>query len=201
MDDDDLVARLLAGDEGSFARLVERYHASLVRLAQSFVPSRAVAEEVAQETWLAVLKGLPRFEGRSSLKNWIFRILTNRAKTRGTREVRTVPFTALGPEDEQGSAEPDRFAEDGSWFNPPRPWRTSPECALLGAELESFVRRVIDTLPHKQRVVITMRDVEGFSSEDVRSLLEISETYQRVLLHRARVRVREALDKYLAGTR
>ena len=196
--DGELVRRLLAGDESLFEALVDRYHASLVRLARAFVSSQAVAEEVAQETWMAVLKGLPRFEGRASLKNWLFRILSNRAKTRGVREGRTIPFTAMGSGDAGDAVDADRFGENGSWFNVPRPWLTQPDRRLLDAEVRRLVEEAIEELPDKQRAVITMRDIEGFSSKDVQDYLDVSETYQRVLLHRARTKVRAALEPYLS---
>lgn len=196
--DAELVERLLVGEEPAFDQLVDRYHGSLVRLAQAFVSSRAIAEEVAQETWLAVLRGLPRFEGRASLKNWIFRILSNRAKTRGVREGRSIPFSALGPEGEDGSGlDLERVAVDDLWAGPPAVLVETPERRLLWAELDERIREAIETLPEKQRAVITLRDVEGFDSEEVSALLGVSQTYQRVLLHRARTKVREALEALL----
>jgi RNA polymerase sigma-70 factor (ECF subfamily) len=203
--DFELVQRLLAGDEDAFMWLVNAYHASMVRLALMYVPSRAVAEEVVQETWLAVLEGLPRFEGRSSLKTWIFRILMNRALSRGPRERRTVPFSAMfDPSREGGEAavDPDRFAEAGArwpghWTSPPRSWANVPEERLLGRETLQQVRQAIETLPPSQREVITLRDVDGWSSAEVCNVLGITETNQRVLLHRARSKVRRALERYL----
>jgi RNA polymerase sigma-70 factor (ECF subfamily) len=168
-----------------------------------YVPSRAVAEEVAQETWLAVLDGLDRFEGRSSLKTWIFRILTNTAKTRAVREGRSIPFSALGGEDEEGGAvDADRFLGDdtrfpGHWAAPPQRWEAQPERSLLSSEALQLIEREIAKLPRNQAIVVTMRDVEGFDAEEVRNALDISETNQRVLLHRARTKLRRALEEYL----
>jgi RNA polymerase sigma-70 factor (ECF subfamily) len=187
-----LVAALRAGDERVFEQLVRMYQGTLLRVAQMYVSSRSVAEEVVQETWLAVLNGIDRFEGRSSLKTWIFRILANRAKTRGQREGRTIPFSALG--DSDPAVEPDRF-DNGRWASFPADW---PEERLLGEETMHVIEGAIESLPPAQRAVITLRDVQGWSAEDVRNVLELSETNQRVLLHRARSKVRGALEEYLA---
>ena len=197
---------LRARDEAAFAELIDRYHSSLVRLAMSFVSSRAVAEEVAQEAWVGVLKGIDRFEGRSSLRTWIYRILTNTAKTRAQREARSIPFASLGGggEDEP-SVDPDRFlpADNahwaGHWASYPRRWDDVPEARLLGGETQEVIRQAIDKLPYNQGEVIRLRDVEGFTSAEVCELLSISEANQRVLLHRARTKVRAALEGYLAG--
>jgi RNA polymerase sigma-70 factor (ECF subfamily) len=159
-----------------------------------YVSSRAVAEEVVQEAWVAVLNGIDRFEGRSSLKTWIFRILTNIAKTRGQREGRSIPLSSLAPDDEH-SVDPDRFAENGHWASPPRSW--APEDRLLADETMGVVEAAIAELPPNQAIVISMRDVEGFSAEEACNALDISETNQRVLLHRARSKVRQALEDYL----
>ncbi|HEX9372721.1 MAG TPA: sigma-70 family RNA polymerase sigma factor [Roseiflexaceae bacterium] len=202
-----LVAALRAGDEAAFATLIDRYHASLLRLAMLYVPSRAVAEEVAQETWLGVLQGIGRFEGRSSLKTWIFRILTNRARTRGQREGRSVPFSALaGAAAEPGepAVDPDRFLppehEDaGWWVSYPQSWHDRPEERLLSQETQSVLRQAIDALPPSQREVITLRDLEGWASDEVCGALSVSEANQRVLLHRARSKVRRALEQYFDG--
>ncbi len=193
-DDRRLVAALLAGDERAFRELVDLYHAALVRTARGYVRDLAVAEEVAQETWLAVLTGLERFEGRSSLKTWIFRILTNRALTRATRERRSTPFSAI-PSD--GTAvDPDRFTA-GAWSEPPQPWSDMPSELLLAAETRERLLEAIDSLPDAQRLVITLRDIEGFDAAETCDLLQISDGNQRVLLHRARSRVRELLEPYL----
>jgi RNA polymerase sigma-70 factor, ECF subfamily len=193
-----LVDRLRAGDEGAFMELVERYHAALVRLALSFVRSRAVAEDVAQETWLGVLNGIDRFEGRSSLKTWIFRILVNRAKTRSERESRSVPFSSLEGEGGEPVVDPDRFGTDGAWTSPPRSWEGEPEERLLAAEARAVIDAEIAKLPPVQRRVITLRDIEGLDAVEVRDLLELTDGNQRVLLHRARSRVRQALEEYLS---
>jgi len=191
-----LVERLRAGDEDAFAELVRTYHSSLLRVARLFVPTAAVAEDVVQETWLGVVKGIDRFEGRSSLKTWIFRILTNTAKTRGQREARSVPFSSL--EDADGTFEPavesGRFTPVGHWADPPRAW---PEDRLLSRETLEVIEAAIESLTPAQRAVISLRDVEGWSAEEVRNALDLSETNQRVLLHRARAKVRRALDQYL----
>jgi RNA polymerase sigma-70 factor, ECF subfamily len=201
-----LVEALRRGDEAAFMDLVTRYQAPLLRLAMVFVPSRAVAEEVVQDTWVGVLQGIGRFEGRSSLKTWIFRILANRARTRGQREGRSVPFADLAAADagsdepavDPGSFWPAEHPQGGGWVSYPRQWERSPEDQALSGELQAVIRAAVDALPATQRTVITMRDIEGWSSEDVRNALEISESNQRVLLHRARARVRSAIEQYQA---
>jgi RNA polymerase sigma-70 factor (ECF subfamily) len=197
VEDMHLVDALRAGDEAAFEALMAMYGAAMLRVARMFVASRAVAEEVVQETWIGVLNGIGRFEGRSSLKTWIFRILTNIAKTRGERERRTVPFSALVEQDEPGGVDPARFGEDGHWVNPPRSWAGEPERRLLERETLELLGSEIEKLPPMQAAVVTMRDVEGFTSDEVRNALEISETNQRVLLHRARTKLRRALEEYL----
>jgi RNA polymerase sigma-70 factor (ECF subfamily) len=200
-DDHDLVERLRDGDETAFAELIDRYGATMLRVAQMYVRDRATAEEVVQETWLAVLNGIDRFEERSSLKTWLFRILTNRAKTRGEREGRTVPFSALGGADEADppSVDPDRFlgpdsAEPGAWASPPRAW---PQDRLLARETLGVIQMAIEDLPGAQREVIRLRDIEGWTPMEVADALEITDGNQRVLLHRARSKVRAALESYL----
>jgi len=198
-----LVDALRAGDESAFTRLVEEYGPAMLRVARMFVSSRAVAEEVVQEAWVGVLNGIGRFEGRSSLKTWIFRILTNTAKTRAVREGRSVPFSSLAGEDEEGGAvDADRFLGDdtrfpGHWAAPPQRWEAAPEGRLLAAETLEVLEREIAKLPANQAVVVTMRDVEGFDADDVCNALDISETNQRVLLHRARTKLRRALEEYM----
>jgi RNA polymerase sigma-70 factor, ECF subfamily len=200
-----LVDRLRAGDEASFERLVDELTPSLLRVARMYVRTAALAEEVVQETWLGVLKGLDRFEGRSSLRTWIFRILTNTAKTRAVRESRSIPLSSLDSptaELDGESVDPDRFLSSGRWEGHwasalPR-WSEQPEDQLLAQETVDVVRRAIDGLPPTQRAVISLRDVEGWRSEDVRNVLELSETNQRVLLHRARSKVRQALEEHFA---
>ena len=202
LSDAELIAALRAGDEQAFGQLVDHHHASLLRVARLYVSSQAVAEEVVQETWLGVLKGIDRFEERSSLKTWIFRILTNIAKTRGVREGRTVPFSSLAGDDEGASVDPDRFhpadAERAPqhWAVPPAIWSTEPDERLLSAEVRALILAAIDTLPPNQRAAISLRDIEGWSAEEVRNELGVGETNQRVLLHRARSKVRQALETY-----
>jgi RNA polymerase sigma-70 factor, ECF subfamily len=198
-----LIEGLRAGDEAAFVELMRRYGASMLRVAQLYVRSRAVAEDVVQDSWLAVFKGISRFEGRSSLKTWLFRILTNTAKTRAIREGRSVPFSALAGDEGDGPAvEPERFLGPeerftGHWSIPPSSWAGEPEERLVAAETLDVIQAEIDKLPPAQAVVITMRDIEGFSSDEVRNALDISESNQRVLLHRARTKVRRALEEYL----
>jgi RNA polymerase sigma-70 factor, ECF subfamily len=199
-EDAELVERLRAGDEAAFAMLVHDYGGAMLRVAQMYVSSRAVAEDVVQEAWLGVLNGIDRFEGRSSLKTWIFRILTNTAKTRGQREARSLPFSSLGGDDSEGfepSVGPERFIGTGHWGIPPRAW---PEERLLSGETLSVIEAAIERLPPAQRTVITLRDVQGWSADEVRNALELTETNQRVLLHRARAKVRSALEQYLEET-
>jgi len=196
-----LVEGLRNGDEAVFTALMREYGASMLRVAQMYVSSRSVAEEVVADTWLAIFNGIGRFEGRSSLKTWIFRILVNTAKTRGAREARSIPFSALASDDDESAVDPDRFLgpDDrfaGHWSAPPLSWSGGLE-ALLAEETLDVIRRAVDALPPNQRLVITMRDIEGFDAEEVRNALELSETNQRVLLHRARAKVRQALEDYL----
>jgi len=203
----ELVAALRRGDEQAFMTLVEQHTPSLLRLAKLYVANQALAEDVVQETWLGVLRGLDRFAGRSTLKTWIFRILVNTAKTRAQRESRTIPFSALAPLDDDAgepAIEPERFLPPDDphwpkhWAAPPASWESLPEERLLTHETRERIQQAIEALPPTQREVITLRDVEGWSSEEVCNLLSISESNQRVLLHRARARVRRALEAYLA---
>ena len=193
--DSELVERLRAGDEHAFAELVSTYQQPLVRLALTFVPSRAVAEEVVQETFIGVMRGIGRFEGRSSLKTWIYRILVNRARTTGAREPRHV---SLG-EDRDGLA--GRFSADGAWTDPPSAWPDDVDDRLSAPQVARRVIVAIDDLPGLQRQVVTLRDVEGLSSAEVCELLEISEGHQRVLLHRARTKLRAMFEDELAVER
>ncbi len=190
-DESALVAALRAGDERAFVQLVEAYTPGMRRLALTFVRTPSLADDVVQEAWLGVLKGLDGFRGRSSLRTWIYRIVANIARTRAVREARTTPFSSF--EHEEGpSVDPERFDRSGHWSSSPEPWR-----AVLDAETRRLVEHAIAGLPDMQRQVITLRDVEGWSSEDVCNVLELSETNQRVLLHRARSKVRAALEAYL----
>jgi RNA polymerase sigma-70 factor (ECF subfamily) len=196
----ELLQRLLERDERAFAELIDRYHGPLLRLALVFVPSRAVAEEVVQETWIGVLDGLATFEGRSTLKTWIFRILTNRAKTRGIRENRSVPFSGLS--DQDGDAEPAvdpaRFQANGMWGLPPRRWEdTAADRLLMNQQAVRRMEEAIAALPANQRAVVTLRDIDGLDSDEVCNVLGISETNQRVLLHRARSKLRAVLEEYV----
>jgi RNA polymerase sigma factor, sigma-70 family len=194
-DESALLAALRAGDERAFMELVTAYTPGMRRLALSFVRTPALADDVVSEAWLAVLKGLDRFEGRSSLKTWIYRIVANIARTRAVREARSTPFSAFATADEP-SVDPDRFALDGHWDSPPEPWR-----AILDSEARAVIDTAIVALPGQQRQVIELRDVAGLSADEVRNVLELSETNQRVLLHRARSKVRAALEDYLGDDR
>jgi RNA polymerase sigma-70 factor, ECF subfamily len=195
-----LVAALRAGDEQAFATLVRRHHASLKRVARAYVSTDAVAEEVVQETWLAVIGAVERFEQRATLKTWIFHILTNKAKTRGTRERRSVPFASLGGADDEPAVSPERFQREGDawpghWATPPRPWE-DPERRLESLEAREHLRTAIAALPATQQAVMTLRDVEGLDAEEVCDLLDLSAGNQRVILHRARAKVRDALEQW-----
>lgn len=201
--DTPVLERLRAGDEEAFRLLVRRYHSSLLRLAQTFTGSRATAEEVAQETWLGVLRGLGRFEGRSSLKSWIFAILANRARSRTVRDGRTVLFSELGggPEDDEPAVDPARFDAAGYWNEPPRPWDDlTPERLAGSAEIQASFQRALAELPEAQRAVVVLRDVEGFSSTEACNVLGVTETHQRVLLHRGRSRLRRRLAPLMDGS-
>jgi RNA polymerase sigma-70 factor, ECF subfamily len=201
-EDGELVQQLRAGDEAAFMELIDRYGPTMLRVAQMYVRDRATAEEVVQETWLAVLNGIDRFEQRSSLKTWLFRILTNRAKTRGERDGRQVPFSSLTGAEAEGdelSVDPDRFLgpdspTPGAWAAPPRAW---PEDRVLARETLGVIGMAIDQLPEAQREVIRLRDIEGWTPMEVADALEITDGNQRVLLHRARSKVRAALEEYL----
>ena len=198
-----LVERLKAGDEAAFAMLVRRHQAQMLRVARMYVSSQAVAEEVVGEAWLGILEGLDRFEGRSSLRTWMYRILTNIAKTRGQREGRSVPFSSLAGDDLDAPAVDESWFRGphdqwpGGWISLPEDWRGIPDDRLLSAEVRSLVGAAIAELPPMQAQVIRLRDVLGWSSAEVRNALDISETNQRVLLHRARSKVRRALERYL----
>src|SRR3954470_20860819 len=198
--DSEVVAALKRGDQSVFAELVDAYSPGLLRMARMYVRDRAVAEEVVQETWIGVLRGIDRFEGRSSLKTWIYRILINTAKTRGQRESRSIPFSAAAAADEP-AVDPDRFLGAdhqvaGGWMLGPSEWQT-PEEELLQGETRDAILAAIEELPEQQRAVITLRDVEGFPADEVSDALGISDGNQRVLLHRARSAVRGAIEEQL----
>jgi RNA polymerase sigma-70 factor, ECF subfamily len=207
VDDRELLARLRRRDEAAFTLLVERLHGSMLRVAMVYVGNRAVAEEVAQDAWVGVLAQLDRFEGRSSLRTWVLRIVANRARTRAVRERRTLPFSSLAGLEEPGppAVEPERFLPAGHrwaghWASPPRSWGDLPEERLLSAEIRAEVERAVELLPPAQRAVITLRDVEQMTAAEACRLLGLTEGNQRVLLHRARSGVRRALERYLDET-
>lgn len=202
--DEGALAALRAGDEGTFRELFARNHPMMKRVARSYVDSDAVAEEIVQETWMAIIIGIRRFEGRSSLSTWIFSILTNQAKAHGTRERRALPLSAVVPggEDEV-SVDADRFQKDdeawpGHWATPPRPWQ-KPDRRLLSLEARDHLRDALAQLPERQQLIVALRDVEGRSAEEVCELLDLSQENQRVLLHRGRSRLRAALEQYIEG--
>lgn len=200
--DSALIRQLRVGDEAAFVGLVDRYHGRLIRLAMVFVSIRSVAEEVVQETWLGVINGIGAFEGRSTLKTWIFRILCNRAKTRGVRESRSTPFSALADRGELGepTVPPERFRSIGTWAQAPRCWDDdTPEKLVLRKETMALLMRAIHALPSNQRAVVMLRDVEGLPSKEICDLLEISESNHRVLLHRGRSKLRLAIEEHLNG--
>lgn len=209
VDEHALLAELRSGSEAAFCELVDRYGASMLRVARMRASSQAVAEEIVQETWLRVLRGLERFEGRSSLRTWIFVILANCANRHVRQEGRSIPFAALADEDGERSPSvpPDRFfpAEHPRW---PRCWSSLvdgwadvPDAHLLTLEMRDVLRRALASLPPVQREVMALRDVEGWPADEVCAFLELTPENQRVLLHRARARVRESLSRYLDGNR
>ncbi len=200
-DDRALLARLRAGEEEAFDTLVNRYDAGLRRVARAFVRTPSAADDVVQETWLAVIRGLDRFEGRSSLSTWMFSILANRARTRGTSDARNVPFSGLDLDDEP-AVDPAAFGSDGRWRSVPPRLDADPEAHLLSQELRGHVLAAVEELAPAQRAVMTLRDLAGLGAEEVCSLLEITDGNQRVLLHRARANVRAALAPLVeVGTR
>ena len=202
-DEPALIVRLRAGDEDAFATLVDRYWSSMLHVARGFVATREAAEDVVQETFLAVVTGLDRFEGRSSLSTWMFRILVNRARTRGEREGRTRPFSSVAAADAGGpTVDPDRFTRRGWWaghWEDPPPDVSLPEAGVLAAEMGERLTEAIAALPEAQRAVVELRDVVGLDAAEVCELLGITEGNQRVLLHRGRAKVRAAVEAYLAG--
>jgi RNA polymerase sigma-70 factor, ECF subfamily len=201
-DDDALVARLRAGDEDAFRELLDRYDAPLRRVARTYVATDSAADEVVADTWLGVLKGIDRFEQRSSLKTWIFRILMNIARTRGTRDKRSIPFSSLGPEDDDApTIAPERFQGPdgrypGHWAAFPTRWHDHPEVRAVGHETLAVVQDALEMLPPAQQEVVRLRDLEGWTSAEVCNALGLTETNQRVLLHRGRAKLRAALERY-----
>jgi RNA polymerase sigma-70 factor (ECF subfamily) len=194
--DEDLLRRLRAGDERAFVVLVERYNDPMLRVAGSYVPSHAVAEEVVQDTWLAVLRGIDRFEGRSSVRTWLFTILVNRARSTGVREHRTIPVADAGP-----VVDASRFGPSGAWAEPPERWIEEAESRMAAGKLAALLKSAIDGLPGRQRDVVLLRDVEGMSSVEVCEVLAITEANQRVLLHRGRGKLRQVLESELGEVR
>ena len=195
MDDEELLARFLGGDRDAFRTLVLRYQTVLVQIARYYVNSTATAEDVAQDTWIAVLKGAERFEGRASFKTWLFRIVANRARSTGTREKRQIPVDPTDP------VAGDRFNVEGMWKEPPASFADLLADNQANAQLAAAVRAAIVELPDIQRSVVTLRDVEGLSTSEVASLLDLSEANARVILHRARAHIRELLERVAKGDR
>jgi len=199
-DDAVLVDALRTGDEAAFAWMLERYDAPLRRMARNFVPTTAIADEVVQDTWLAVIEGIDRFEQRSSLKTWLYRILLNIARTHGAKEQRTIPFATNTIVDDEPAVDPHRFRRfalkgRGTWAQPPQPW-SEPERSALDAESRSFIEHAVDRLPPDQREVLTMRDLLDWSAVEVCDALGITDANQRVLLHRGRSKVRATLERH-----
>jgi RNA polymerase sigma-70 factor (ECF subfamily) len=187
--DADLLAALRAGDEQAFVALVRRHHSAMLRLAMGYVPSAAIAEEVVQDAWLGVLRGIDGFEGRSTLRTWLLRIVVNRARTAGLRERRTIAVP-----DPEPAVDPSRFDASGSWASPPERWAQEAHDRLRAAAITARLRVAVGELPPRQRDVVMLRDVEGLSSGEVCNVLDISEANQRVLLHRGRSRLRQVLE-------
>jgi RNA polymerase sigma-70 factor, ECF subfamily len=202
VDDERLAALARAGDEDAFAALVRRHSPALLRLARRYVASDAVAEDVVQETWIGVVCGIANFERRAAFKTWLFRIVVNRGKTRGMRERRSVPFASLdSPDGKDGpAADPTRFLPEGAWASLAGRWQDDPEAALRSKETRRIVEAAVDALPERQRIVITLRDLEGLGSHEVQNMLDVSATNQRVLLHRARASVRPALEDWIGAS-
>lgn len=196
--EEDLIERLRQGDEAAFGELIDRYYTSMVRLARMFVDSESSAEEVVQESWLAVIDGIDGFEGRSTIKTWMFSILTNQAKTRARKDDRTRAWSSIFEVDmaDGVSAEADRFDPSGSWLRLPTQWQLDPEEQLVRQKLLGVVQQAIEELPTSQQSVVWLRDVEGLSSAEVCDVLDISAGNQRVLLHRGRVKLRRAVEAY-----
>jgi RNA polymerase sigma-70 factor (ECF subfamily) len=205
-DDSRLIQGLRAGDEATFVELIDRYGPAMFKIARTIVHGRELAEDVVQETWLAVLRGIHRFEGRAALRTWIFRILVNTARTHGAREARTIPFSAFSSPDErwEGAVPGDRFLRPdhphwpGHWNQPPQAWSTDPETRYISNETMEVIRSALEKLSPNQRAVVALRDVLGCDADEVSSVLGLSRVNQRVLLHRARSRIRAALDEHLS---
>ena len=198
MDDAELLQNLLGGDESSFTELVRRYHSTLVKVARYYVASASSAEDVAQDTWIAVMRGIEKFEGRSSFKTWLLRICVNRARTTGVKEHRSIP---VDPNESGPSVSAHRFDQGGFWSDPPVPFTDAIDSRLDDTALLSAVRHAIDALGEPQQSVVTLRDVEGLSTQEVAALLELSEANVRVILHRGRARVREIVEEIVKGSR
>jgi RNA polymerase sigma-70 factor (ECF subfamily) len=198
VDDAELLTRLLAGDESAFNELVRRYHATLVKVARYYVGSTTSAEDVAQDTWIAVLKGSEKFEGRSSFKTWLLRICANRARTTGVKEHRSIP---VDPNESTPSVSAHRFDQGGFWSDPPVPFTDAVDARLDNAALVSAVRDAIEELGESQQAVVTLRDVEGLSTQEVATLLGLSEANVRVIVHRGRARVREIVEEAMKGSK
>jgi RNA polymerase sigma-70 factor, ECF subfamily len=198
MEDEVLLERLLAGDESAYRELVTRHHATLVRVARAYVGSVAAAEDVAQDTWIAVLKGVHKFEGRSSLRTWLLRILVNRARTSGQRNARQIPVDTSV---ESGVVDRARFDEGGAWSEPPVAFTDLVDDHVDGAALRAELHAALDDLPEAQQAVVTLRDVEGLSTAEVATLLGLTEGNTRVLLHRGRGRLRAMLEASRGGAR
>jgi RNA polymerase sigma-70 factor (ECF subfamily) len=198
VDDAELLQNLLGGDESSFTELVRRYHSTLVKVARYYVASASSAEDVAQDTWIAVMRGIEKFEGRSSFKTWLLRICVNRARTTGVKEHRSIP---VDPNESGPSVSAHRFDQGGFWSDPPVPFTDAIDSRLDDTALLSAVRHAIDALGEPQQSVVTLRDVEGLSTQEVAALLELSEANVRVILHRGRARVREIVEEVVKGSR
>lgn len=204
--DAELIERLRQGDEAAFTWLVDTYSGPLLQLAGGFLPNRTLAEEAVQETWLAFLTGINRFEGRAAIKTWLFKILMNQARTLARRENRSIPFSTFEvvPDGSEPAVDPGRFRPlgdrwTGHWANPPTPWSLGPEGSAIDHETLAVLSQSLEELPPAQRIVVSLRDLDGWSSSEVCTALELSEANQRVLLHRGRSRLRRLLESYFTG--
>ena len=190
----ELLKRLQSGDEQAFITLVNRHHDSMLRLAKTFVHSHALAEEIVQDTWVGALRGIDRFEGRSSLRTWLLAILVNRARTTGVREARSVPVADTEP-----AVDASRFNSAGAWAAPPEQWVEDIEDRLGAAQLGGLIRSTLEQMPERQRAVVMLRDVDGLQSDEVCEVLDLTAANERVLLHRGRSRLRQALEDTVGG--